>query len=170
MLWLRTWLQETGSVGPHCSDGSLLREIRLSRQECVAEQRTPEPVAPGCEAELLSGPNYGTSQVFSPWMDLKQPSTPKTATIAPSPEESDYFYEEYVDYPYNESNAIDHNNSLSSIKEPTTTVQTTTESKSSHFISGDTPTLYAAPNKNKLKQQDTPKGKGVYKILGMHHW
>lgn len=63
MLWLRTWLQETGSKGPHCSDGSLLRDLRLSRQECMLEQRGPEPVAPGCEAELLSGPSYSTSQV-----------------------------------------------------------------------------------------------------------
>lgn len=161
MLWFRTWLQETGTIGPHCADGSLLREIRLSREECMAEQRTPEPVAPGCEAEFLSG-SYGTSQVFSQWMDLKQQTTSKNKNMAPSPEESDYFYEDYIDYPYNESNIIDHNNSLSNnLKQEVTTISNVNGQKSSHYIAGDTPTLYAATNQNKSKQHDSPKGNTV---------
>lgn len=95
-------------------------------------------------------------------MEIKEQTTPKSnLQMAPSPEESDYFYDEYVDYPYNESNIIDQNNTLSNnIKqEPTTSTTTTAKpQKSSHYIAGDTPTIYAAPNKNKQKQtQDVPK-------------
>lgn len=163
MWWLRTWLQETGSIGPHCSDGTLLREIRISRQECMTEQKTPEPPIPGCESEYLTGLPYSTSQVFSPWMDIKEQTTQSAqmTNFAPSPEESDYFYEEYIDYPYNESNSIDQNNSLSKINEEIKTSSNLTNPKSSHFISGDTPTLYAAPNKNKQKQQDILKGNSI---------
>lgn len=88
-------------------------------------------------------------------MDLKQTTTTTTKPnlqMAPSPEESDYFYDEYIDYPYNETNAIDQNNTNASIKQETTTQQ------SSHYITGDTPTIYAAPNKDKQKQtQEIPK-------------
>lgn len=72
LLWLHTWLQETSSMGPRCVDGIPLREIRISRQQCTSEDLTAEPVAPGCEAELLSAPGiFGTSQIFTPFMNLK---------------------------------------------------------------------------------------------------
>lgn len=65
----------------------------------------------------------------------------------PSPEESEYFYDDYVDYPYNET-------LLNETK--INTVEPTTAKPSSHYISGDTPTIYAAP-KNKTKNPDAPK-------------
>jgi hypothetical protein len=47
MMWLQTWLREVSSEeGPRCADGSLLKEARLSRQDC---RSTDTPVA-GCEA------------------------------------------------------------------------------------------------------------------------
>lgn len=96
-------------------------------------------------------------------MDIKEQTTQRSNYIAPSPEESDYFYEEYVDYPYNETNSIDNQNNqnknFSNIKQETTT------EKSSHYVPGDTPTIYAAPSKDKQKQTtasaDVPKGNTI---------
>lgn len=48
MLWLRGWLQQASAEGPRCADGSLFREIRLSKQECERE-RALEPAYPECE-------------------------------------------------------------------------------------------------------------------------
>ena len=63
MLWLRGWLQQASTEGPRCADGSLFKEVRLSRQDCQRERQL-EPVHPGCENEALgvvSSPNtpYG---------------------------------------------------------------------------------------------------------------
>jgi hypothetical protein len=137
-------------VGPRCVDGTLLREMRLSRQECTPEERNVELVAPGCEAELLTAPGaFGTSQVFSPWMNLKSNLTKEHKNhLAASPEESEYFYDEYVDYPYNETL---NNLSTDSSKQDS---QNSTP-KSPHYTPGDTPTIYAAP-KNKTRP-DIPK-------------
>ncbi|KAJ3653920.1 hypothetical protein Zmor_013145 [Zophobas morio] len=140
LLWLQAWIQESSSVGPRCVDGTLLREMRISRQDCTQEERNLELVAPGCEAELLTAPgSLGTSQVFSPWMNLKQNLSKEHKNhLAPSPEESEYFYDEYVDYPYNETQVPKNENS-----------------KSPHFTPGDTPTIYAAST-NKSRP-DIPK-------------
>lgn len=164
MLWFRAWLQESSLMGPKCNDGILLRDMRLSRQDCTQESRQTEPVAPGCEAELLSAPGgYGTSQVFAQWMDLKDNvSASGNNKLAPSPEESDYFYDEYVDYPYNEtlmaSSLLANTNST---RNETITFRPDTETqRSSHYIAGDTPTIYAAASKNKTKlnhNQNIPK-------------
>ncbi|XP_043288120.1 protein artichoke isoform X2 [Venturia canescens] len=53
MLWLRGWLQQGSSDGPRCADGSLFKEIRLSRQDCQRSRET-EPIHPGCEAETMA--------------------------------------------------------------------------------------------------------------------
>lgn len=161
LIWMRAWLQEAGVVGPRCSDGTLLRELRLSRQECMYEQRTANPVAPGCEAELLSVPPYSTSQVFSQWMDLKEKEPPTAATkpltvnMAPSPEESEYFYDEYIDYPYNDTFS-NHSLTHKSNSKSEFTTPSTPNKMSSHYIPGDTPVLYAAVNKNKTKTTEEP--------------
>lgn len=47
MMWLQAWLKEASSEqGPRCADGSLLKEARLSRQDC---RNVDTPVV-GCEA------------------------------------------------------------------------------------------------------------------------
>lgn len=61
MLWLRGWLQQASSEGPRCADGSLFKELRLSRQDCQRE-RYVEMVHPGCEAEMI---NVATPSVSS---------------------------------------------------------------------------------------------------------
>ncbi|XP_024937817.1 protein artichoke isoform X2 [Cephus cinctus] len=105
MLWLRGWLQQASADGPRCADGSLFREIRLSREDCQRERQV-EHVLPGCEAEVIStgSPSSASSSLFgnaegvAPWMNLKNPTS-----LPPLPNESDYFYDEYVDYPYENS-------------------------------------------------------------------
>lgn len=133
---MQTWLQESSaSDGPRCIDGTMLREMRISREDCSEEEKNVEVVAPGCEAELLSAPgtNYGTSQV---WEKLRanasQIGVYGKNKLAPSPEESDYFYDEYIDYPYNESIALEANKNAegaSKVKIDLTTV-------SPHFTPG----------------------------------
>lgn len=158
MLWMQAWLQEVAMQGPRCNDGTLVRDMRLSRQDCTAEEQNADLVAPGCEAELLSAPGlYGTSQVFSQWMKLKSNATKealvgKHGHFPPSPEESDYFYDDYVDYPFNET----VNNMLNSKNTAVVPVPLiTTTNRSPHYTPGDTPTMYAASgNKTKL---DIPK-------------
>jgi len=61
MLWLRGWLQQASTEGPRCADGSLFKELRLSRQDCQRE-RYVEPIHPGCEAEMI---NVATPSVSS---------------------------------------------------------------------------------------------------------
>lgn len=167
-MWMRGWLQESVLFGPRCVDGTLLRDSRLTRQQCSDAELASEPVAPGCEAELLTAPGpYGTSQIFSPFMNLKELPSKKTTggknNVAPSPQESEYFYDDYVDYPYNES--ITTNGNVKSKPESTTgrpSVQQTT--KSSHYVPGDTPTIYAA-TKDKTKVQNNTN-KNVTKSPG----
>lgn len=155
LAWLRAWLQEASSVGPRCADGSLLKERKLYRLECEGERSKEEPVLPGCETEIIQDiPLYGTSQVFSPWMekirDQAQPIPQVTNNVqmAPSPEESEYFYDEYVDYPFNDTNLVELSNStLSKLHHGNRTLPNSTPSY--HFVPGDTPTLYAGQNSNK---------------------
>ena len=61
MLWLRGWLQQASAEGPRCADGSLFKEIRLSRQDCQRE-RYEDPIHPGCESEMIKdSPSSGIS-------------------------------------------------------------------------------------------------------------
>ncbi|XP_050309362.1 protein artichoke [Anthonomus grandis grandis] len=151
MLWLQAWLHETDRMGPRCVEGYLLREMAVDRRDCPEEARNIELVAPGCESELLSAPGvYGTSQVHSQWMNLKAVnSTQDRNGLAPTPEESEYFYDEYVDYPYNETNG----------KLTGTTKQPIDFNLSKIHATGNTPTIYAAPtnNKNQIADKEIPK-------------
>ncbi|XP_044729507.1 protein artichoke [Chrysoperla carnea] len=159
MLWMRAWLEEASELGPRCSDGTYLREMRLSRQDCSnTEQQKQIAVSPECESEIVDSNLYGTSQVFSPYTSIKDSTSQLGQNTAPSPEESDYFYDEYVDYPYNETSilAIEQNNSIYNNENKATPVPiiTSSEKISSHFIPGDTPTIYAEPKKNSSNQQN----------------
>lgn len=154
LAWFRSWLQEASLLGPRCGDGSLLKERKLYRIECESEKFKEEPVLPGCENEIVQDvPMHGTSQVFSPWMEkIRDQSHPinqlGNAPMAPSPEESEYFYDEYVDYPYNETNLVELSNS--SVRHYNTNrSQSLSSTPSYHFTPGDTPTIYAGANPNK---------------------
>ncbi|KAK5646779.1 hypothetical protein RI129_005243 [Pyrocoelia pectoralis] len=125
ILWFRAWLEESLIMGPKCNDGSLLREMRLSHQDCSREYSEPEVTPPSCGADFL----YNTNS---------RPLHSQGNNGPPSPEESEYFYDEFIDYPYNETMLLAKN-------------ETNQASQSSHYISGDTPTIYAASHKNKSK-------------------
>ncbi|CAK9812555.1 Protein artichoke [Anthophora plagiata] len=100
MLWLRGWLQQASSEGPRCADGSLFKEIRLSRQDCQRERQI-DPIHPGCEAELIdtapypvSSSIYGATEMVPLRMNLKDSSTRNPSNY----QDADYFYPEYPDY------------------------------------------------------------------------
>lgn len=144
MLWLKAWLQESALKGPRCINGGLVREMRLSKQECLKTQPNSDPVAPGCEAELLTAPGFGNSQIYPPSMSLKNANS--TKNLPPLPQESDYFYDEYIDYPYNETAVKEKEKlALNAINDNTTTKKPY----------GNTPTIYAASNMNKTKNPVT---------------
>ncbi|XP_015428510.1 PREDICTED: slit homolog 3 protein [Dufourea novaeangliae] len=97
MLWLRGWLQQASSEGPRCADGSLFKEIRLSRQDCQRERQI-DPIHPGCEAEMIdiapypvSSSLYGATEVVPLRMNMKDLTTHRPTL------DSDYMYE-YPDY------------------------------------------------------------------------
>ncbi|XP_063978385.1 protein artichoke [Diachasmimorpha longicaudata] len=95
MIWLRGWLQQGSSEGPKCADGSLFREMRLSRQDCLSRKQV-DVVHPGCEAEMIdqtagSSP-FGESPPSPHWMNLHNPSK-----FSHTPE--DYMYDDYPNYP-----------------------------------------------------------------------
>lgn len=85
-----------------------------------------------------------SSEVISTWMKVQNKSN---TTQAPTPEESEYFYDEYVEYPVEDNRT----STLSSLINSQQSIVSTTfapaplSSVSPHLISGDTPTLYAAP-------------------------
>jgi hypothetical protein len=101
----------------------------------------------------------GTSQMLSAWMEVKN------GTVAPSPEESEYFYDEYVEYQYEDGNSSATKNhsivvlttDIPLIVEPSSSDAVTTPNTavSSHYISGDTPTLYAGSRYEKNKTTGT---------------
>lgn len=111
----------------------------LSRDDCLNVPLSGEDVR-SCvtlENEALH-PNLGTSQVFSSLDKLKDYATQiknnyhiNKINNRPSPEESEYFYDEYVDYPYNDTLIDGLNNEVNQI-------QNTSKSQL-----GNTPTLYA---------------------------
>lgn len=113
----------------------------------MQESRLLDPVAPGCESELLSVPNlYDSHNTYiTPWMNLKSNSSTKTSL--PSPEESELFYDDYLDYQYNDTES---SNSLSQGLGHRSTTE-----KSANSEIGNTPTFYAGtPKRNKT---NTPK-------------
>ncbi|KAL7018451.1 hypothetical protein ACKWTF_010759 [Chironomus riparius] len=112
-LWLRAWLQESNSLpGPSCRDGTRLRDLDLNRQNC-----NPDPDQVSLTNEHgdmflrsndfddcgpISGEGY---EEFPPNIQPYYNSNQR-----PSPAESDYFYDQYVDFPINDT----INNSLNS--------------------------------------------------------
>ncbi|XP_076388834.1 artichoke isoform X2 [Megachile rotundata] len=98
MLWLRGWLQQASSEGPRCADGSLFKEIRLSRQDCQRERQI-DPIHPGCETEMIDSAPYpvsssifGATEMVPLRMNIKEPS----AQNPPNSQDFDYL-DEYPD-------------------------------------------------------------------------
>lgn len=183
-MWLQGWLQESSQSSPRCADGALLREIRFAREDCIEKNKLSLTASPGCDTELLtSSGNTQNSQIATRLTSLRN-NTKENLTnknnVALTPQESEYFYDEYVDYPFNES--LVDGTVLNDVKnkdpqtiELTTSVPHNISGKVCVYIwgrdqlfclifIGDTPTLYAMPrNKSKTIPQmvpDSPSSSG----------
>nr|XP_023016331.1 protein artichoke-like [Leptinotarsa decemlineata] len=168
MLWLQAWLKESSQEGPQCSDGSFLREMRLDPRDCPDTERSKK-IRNECDSELLSGagfsdrPNlYSTSQIsFNSKYSFKnfskntldgnsKGSSGNKNFLAPSPEDSDYFYDDYIDYPFNETIAASGNGKDKEQSTPSSLERFQMATKSTNDnTTGNTPTLYAAPKNPK---------------------
>ncbi|KAM3962801.1 artichoke [Aphomia sociella] len=146
IMWFKSWLSESSSIGPKCADGTYVKMMPFSRDDCVNVRVHDEDVK-SClthENEALL-PNLATSQVFSSLDKIKDYTTQIKNNYhinkinRPSPEESEYFYDEYVDYPYNETLIEGLNNDINLVQ--------TNKSHESQGI----PTLYAGIKNNTNK-------------------
>ncbi|XP_049865245.1 protein artichoke [Pectinophora gossypiella] len=168
IIWLKSWLSESSSIGPKCADGTYVKGMPFSRDDCVNAPVSNEDLR-SCvthENEALL-PNLATSQVFSSLDKIKDYATQirnnyqiNKITNRPSPEESEYFYDEYVDYPYNETLIDGLNNEVNQI-------QNTNRSQTL----GQTPTIYAGMknnmgNKNTVATTSKPPT-GGFTFFGM---
>ncbi|XP_076678835.1 artichoke [Andrena cerasifolii] len=141
MLWLRGWLQQASSEGPRCADGSLFKEIRLSRQDCQRERQI-DAIHPGCEAEMIDSAPYpvsssilGATEIVPLRMNLREPSTrPPTTSL-----DSDYLYE-YPDYQ-------EAKNNTSNATQPSTELLTT--------VPADTVKMVQVPGEVQTQRNNT---------------
>ncbi|CAG9121369.1 unnamed protein product [Plutella xylostella] len=113
LIWFKSWLSESTSIGPKCADGTYVKGMPFSRNDCQAVDLTTTDDDPQTclsqENDALL-PNLATSQVFSSLdkikdytQQIKDNYHTNKINNRPSPEESEYFYDEYVDYPYNDT-------------------------------------------------------------------
>ncbi|XP_037956336.1 protein artichoke [Teleopsis dalmanni] len=110
MQWLSVWLQETNFPypGPKCQDGRLLRSSRMEKSLCVDYEDNQRYVANENLNNLPLLNEHG--DVFQ--RDLPDDFTEECDIFVPPGErplagESEYFYDQYVDYaPNNNSGSI----------------------------------------------------------------
>lgn len=112
LMWLKLWLSESSAIGPKCADGTYVKGMPFLREDCQdlpanQEYDIRHCITPENEALL---PSLATSQVFSSLDKIKDYTTQiknnyhiNKINNRPAPEESEYFYDDYVDYPYNET-------------------------------------------------------------------
>ncbi|XP_012274097.1 protein artichoke [Orussus abietinus] len=159
MLWLRGWLQQASAEGPRCADGSLFREVRLSRQECQGDTRRLEPVVPGCETEMIDGSAISSSSLYgggSLWMDLKEATTPQVRPVHGA-NGTEYLYDyEYLDY-VSENSGMGGPSSTAT-PEPSTIISTSPETPRRPVeITGATSSS-KVPSKNLTKTSPSSTG------------
>lgn len=99
VLWLRAWYQETNSYpGPRCRDGNLLTEMRVSKSDCDASNDSRMN-------QVLLMNEHG--DIFKRQTNLNECENEaaynEAENIPSSPIESEYFYEQFIDYPLNDS-------------------------------------------------------------------
>lgn len=99
VLWLRAWYQETNSSpGPRCSNGNLLTEMRVSKSDC-------DSATDSRMNQVLMMNEHG--DVFKRQINLNECDNEapynEAENIPSSPIESEYFYEQFIDYPLNDS-------------------------------------------------------------------
>ncbi|VVC97269.1 protein artichoke [Leptidea sinapis] len=145
IIWLKSWLSESFSIGPKCSDGTHVREMPFGRNDCpnVPQSKAMSTLCKPSDDVIAA--NLGTSQVFTNIDKIKDYATHirnhyhgNKIIDKPTPEESEYFYEDYIDYPYNETvnENLNNNKNIN---------QSIGKNKNSEKI----PTIYAStPNNN----------------------
>lgn len=98
VLWLRAWYQEKNSYpGPKCRDGNLLTDMRVSKSDCDASNDSRMN-------QVLLTNEHG--DIFKRQLSLDECDNEpysETGHIPASPIESEYFYEQFIDYPLNDS-------------------------------------------------------------------
>lgn len=169
MLWLQSWLQqdEQHHPGPRCSDGVLLRDHKMSKYNC---DDTPE-IVPGCEIKPSTSTTYSNTsftyfnastlptKIFTTTSSspVRQTTVIPHSHLKPLPEETDYFDPKFIEYHENSSKTVAQNKTL------------VPEGVMSHFIPGDTPTIYAGSRTkpNITKNQPTPQGSSAFTFFGM---
>ncbi|KAL0894556.1 hypothetical protein ABMA27_013128 [Loxostege sticticalis] len=142
LMWLKLWLSESSAIGPKCADGTYVKGMPFSREDCLKyvpgnqEYDLRSCIAHENEALL---PSLATSQVFSSLDKIKDYTTQiknnyhvNKINNRPAPEESEYFYDDYVDYPYNETLVDGLNNDINMLQNNNKSQET-----------GGVPTLYA---------------------------
>uniref|UniRef100_A0A1B0CYU3 Uncharacterized protein n=1 Tax=Phlebotomus papatasi TaxID=29031 RepID=A0A1B0CYU3_PHLPP len=103
LMWYRSWLLENDFQipGPRCRDGTMLRDIRLSRSDCQDLDTR------NSQLNLPLTNEHG--DIFARQIDdgpcEEAPYAEYQGNLPPSPEESDYF-EKYVDYPLNDTHPL----------------------------------------------------------------
>ncbi|XP_072937338.1 uncharacterized protein atk [Epargyreus clarus] len=153
LIWLKSWLSESTAIGPKCSDGTYVKGMPFTRDDCLNFPANDD-FGRSCithENEALL-PNLASSQVFTSLDKIKDFATQLKNNYVnkqrPSPEESEYFYDEYVDYPYNETLIDSINDQLNDTDDY------------NHANIGNTPTLYASmkntSNKNSAITTNAP--------------
>lgn len=126
MLWLRAWLQETEShyPGPRCRDGTMLRDARLSRSECLNFEKSNNNNNNNLQIPLTNehGDVFQRDMNTGDFDECSRDNLDEYSVLngfnnlPPSPEESEYFYDQYIDYPYhlNETNGGRNNFTVNS--------------------------------------------------------
>lgn len=120
MIWLRAWYEETNSFtqypGPRCRDGGMLREARLSRSDCQqTDSRSNQIPLTNEHGDIFS--RQIDMNISNDCEDITEniDELPTQSSInRPYPTESEYFYDQYVDYSTNDTNSIIKNTTSSS--------------------------------------------------------
>ncbi len=109
ILWLRAWYQETDSLthypGPRCRDGTMLRESRLSRNDCQTDERSNNIPLTNEHGDLFS------RQLQYDECEADGLEEPGVNYPPPSPVDSEYFDDQYIDYPINDTHLAISNSS-----------------------------------------------------------
>lgn len=159
-LWQKTFNQETYHP-PICYDGTPLFEgHKMINEEC--SQSKYSDLQKNCE-------NNSIGQIHQ----LSTTNNWKGNNEKPTPEESEYFYE-YVDYDENISLPINLTKYTIQTTSATNLVISTAGTTAippavmSHFIPGDTPTLYARPGNDQSKKKKPTKAPSTtFTFFGM---
>ncbi|XP_059481196.1 protein artichoke isoform X2 [Neocloeon triangulifer] len=181
LMWFQEWIDVEPRLQPHihasesprCADGSLLREVALSRSLCQEkQQRDGEDLLAKC---LEKNPNSVSAYEShekpsnSPLTSPGQPGRPYYDN-QPGQGVPDDFYDDFVDYPHGggSENLQQTTTQGPPAPQPIDSTPTVSPQSSSHYTPGDTPTFYAGSiNLTSLNPQPPPlPNNGPFTVFG----